>query len=180
MYQLTQHMVQALIEQLEPYLPQCVRAEVIPNHIKVLCALNFYGQGSYQKGVGVDSKLSIAQPTVSIILKEVTIAINERLLRQWIRFPTIPQEIQEIMQRNYNKTKIPGLVGFVDGTNVAIKVPAINERLYVNRKGYHAQHVQIICDSNLNILNIIARYPGSSHDSFVWRTSYVRHLLRTQ
>jgi len=46
--------------------------------------------------------------------------------------------------RNYNNTRIPGLIGFVDGTNVAIKKPAVHEGLYVNRKGYHAQHVQIV------------------------------------
>jgi hypothetical protein len=46
--------------------------------------------------------------------------------------------------RNYNKTGIPGLIGFVDGTNVAIRVPNVHEGLYVNRKGYHAQHVQIV------------------------------------
>jgi len=47
----------------------------------------------------VDSRLSIAQPTVSVILKEITCAINNHLLRQWIHFPTTLQEIQQIVQR---------------------------------------------------------------------------------
>jgi len=42
--------------------------------------------------------LSIAQSTVSTFLQEVTCAINDHLLRQWIRFPT-PQEIQQAIQR---------------------------------------------------------------------------------
>lgn len=33
---------------------------------------------------------------------------------------------------NYNNTRIPGLLGFVDGTNVAIKIPVVHEGLYVN------------------------------------------------
>lgn len=29
--------------------------------------------------------------------------------------------------RNYNNTRIPGLLGFVDGTNVKIKIPVVHE-----------------------------------------------------
>lgn len=35
MYRLPQYMAQALIQELEPYLPQRVRARAIPNHVKV-------------------------------------------------------------------------------------------------------------------------------------------------
>ncbi|XP_071581033.1 putative nuclease HARBI1 [Temnothorax nylanderi] len=180
MYRLSKHLAQNVIEELKPHLPPNRRAICIPNELKVLCALNFYAQGSYQKAVGVDSRLNIAQSTVSVILQQITLAINEHLLRQWIHFPTTPQEIQQTVERNYTKTRIPGLMGFVDGTNVAIRAPSVHEGLYVNRKGYHAQHVQIICDTNLSIMNILARYPGSTHDSFVWRNCYVRQLLQTQ
>lgn len=64
-----------------------------------MCGLNFYAQGSYQKAVGIDSRLSIAQSTVSVILYEITCAINEHHMRQWIHFPTRPQEVQQIVQR---------------------------------------------------------------------------------
>lgn len=56
------------------------------------------------------------------------------------------------MCRNYNNTRIPGLIGFIDGTNVAIKTPIMHEGLYVNRKGYHAQHVQIV-SNRIYIIN---------------------------
>jgi len=65
----------------------------------VLCALNFYAQGSYQKAVGVDSKVSIAQSTVSIIIQEITSTINQYLLRQYIHFPSTLEEIQQVIQR---------------------------------------------------------------------------------
>lgn len=35
-----------------------------------------------------------------------------------------------------------------------------------------------ICDFDLRILNINARFPGSSHDSFVWRNSIIREELQ--
>lgn len=45
------------------------------------------------------------------------------------------------------------------------------EHVYLNRKGYHSKNVQIICDSNLEILHVNANYGGSAHDSFIWRQS---------
>ncbi|CAL1683331.1 unnamed protein product [Lasius platythorax] len=85
MYCLTKDLARALIEQLEPYLPVRRRSIGIPIELRVLCALSFYAQGSYQKAVGVD-QLCIAQSTVSIIIKEVTSAINQYLLRQYVQF----------------------------------------------------------------------------------------------
>ena len=44
-------------------------------------------------------------------------------------------------------------------------------------KGYHSLKVQIVCNAQLQISNIVAKYPGSAHDSFIWRTSNLRALL---
>ncbi|XP_018403085.1 PREDICTED: putative nuclease HARBI1 [Cyphomyrmex costatus] len=130
-------MTRGLINALEPHLPLRRSPLAIPNELKVLCALNFYAQGSYQKAVGVDCRLSIAQSTVSTFLQEVTCAINDHLL------------IKAMDTFSNDSTRDP---------------TSCSE----------------ICDTDLYILNILARYPGSTHDSFVWRNSYVRHLLQMQ
>ncbi|GBN52356.1 hypothetical protein AVEN_25727-1 [Araneus ventricosus] len=36
---------------------------------------------------------------------------------------------------------------------------------------------QKICDVNMRILNINAKYPGSTHDAFIWRHSAIRNAL---
>lgn len=68
----------------------------------------------------------------------------------------------------------PGCIGAIDGTHVPILKPKENEHLYINRKGVHAKNVQLICDSNLTITSANANYPGSTHDSFIWRNSEIR------
>lgn len=82
---------------------------------------------------------------------------------------------QEFMQ----KFNMPGSIGALDCTHVAILKPAQEEHNYINRKGFHSLNVQIICDANLKIMNINANYPGSTHDAFIWRQSRVKEYLNS-
>lgn len=43
--------------------------------------------------------------------------------------------------------------------------------LYRNRKGYFSLNVQMVCDAQLRIRNIVARWPGSVHDSTIFYDS---------
>lgn len=77
------------------------------------------------------------------------------------------------------KFRFPGVIGAVDCTHIAILKPNMEEHNFVNRKGFHSINVQIICDANLEIININPNFPGSCHDAFIWRQSMVRdHLLQ--
>ncbi|CAI6343459.1 unnamed protein product [Macrosiphum euphorbiae] len=69
----------------------------------------------------------------------------------------------------------PRVVGAVDCTHIRIQSPNSNigER-FRNRKGYFSFNVQAICDSNLKIMNIVARWPGSVHDSTIFDNSMCR------
>ena len=57
----------------------------------------------------------------------------------------------------------PNVIMAIDVTLIAIKGPST----YVCRKGYHAINVQTVCDSQLHILNIVVKWPGSTHDSYI-------------
>ncbi|RVE41118.1 hypothetical protein evm_014234 [Chilo suppressalis] len=45
----------------------------------------------------------------------------------------------------------------------------VGEERFYNRKQYHSLNVQIICDSDLNILSVDASYPGATNDATVWQ-----------
>ncbi|KAK0140608.1 putative nuclease HARBI1 [Merluccius polli] len=67
----------------------------------------------------------------------------------------------------------PNVIGAIDCTHIAIKAPSEGEYAYVNRKHFHSLNVQIICDAQMRLTNIVARWPGSTHDSFVLTNSSV-------
>ena len=103
--------------------------------------------------------------------------------------------------RFFTKYGMPGVIGVVDGTHIYIKKPENDVEFvyYSVRKAAHTKNVQIvsknenigtilftiiytfqICDFNLKIIGLNARYGGSSHDSFVWNNSFMRRVLEEE
>jgi DDE superfamily endonuclease len=56
-------------------------------------------------------------------------------------------------------TGLPNVLGCIDGTHIAIKSPSQNEDAYVNRKGFHSINVQAVCDNNMKLINLVAKWP---------------------
>ena len=63
----------------------------------------------------------------------------------------------------------PGVIWIIDCTHVAILPPVEDEHIYFSKKRFHSKNVQLICDSNLRIINVNANLGGSTHDTFIWR-----------
>ncbi|KAL3973725.1 hypothetical protein ACER0C_022351 [Sarotherodon galilaeus] len=58
----------------------------------------------------------------------------------------------------------PGVVGVIDGTHVRIIAPSEDEAVFVNRRNFHSINVQIVFNAACKILDIVAKWPGSTHD----------------
>jgi len=54
------------------------------------------------------------------------------------------------------------MIGAVDCTHIPIKALSSNEKAYVNRKGVHIINVQAVCDANMRLLDIVAKWPDST------------------
>ncbi|XP_072934991.1 uncharacterized protein [Epargyreus clarus] len=145
--------------------------------VKVLCTLSFLATGSYQRIVGLTQHM--IQRTASRCIHQVVEALNHPAIQaKWIIFPQLQQERVRLKLQFQSKFRLPGVIGCVDCTHIAICRLTEDEHLFYNRKGYHSLNVQMVCDSNLKIINVNPKFGGATHDSFIWASSKVEPYLR--
>jgi len=92
------------------------------------------------------------------------------LMDEFITIPT-GQKAQAVMEAFEEKRGFPGVMGAIDGTHIPIKAPKHNHEQYINRKGFFSIQLQVICDPDLLITDVFCGYPGSVHDTCVFRNS---------
>lgn len=146
----------------------------IPLETKVLTFLSQLRSGSFQWILG--SSCGISKSSASSIIQD---CCNHTLTfgREVICFPNSINGINKLKHDFYLISKVPNVVGIIDGTHVPIKAPSLNEPTYVNRKNYHSINCQVVAGPDYRILDLVAKWPGSSHDSFIWKDSSVRRRL---
>ncbi|XP_047994428.1 putative nuclease HARBI1 [Leguminivora glycinivorella] len=145
----------------------------LPVHIKVLVAVKFMAGGSYQREVGQDHTLCVAQRTASKYLTQVIAAINRSLKPKWITFPGNERERRDVAAAFEAKYGLPDLLGTLDCTHVSIFPPPRPHGLqYINRKGKHTINVQLIADVNCRLLHVNAQYPGRRFRLWIGAMAY--------
>lgn len=176
LYRFPRELANQLFLEIYPFLEDGTRANRIPTALRLLVCLHFYAQWSYQRSVGTDRHCCMSQPAVSRCIKEVSNLIIVHFSGRLINFPRTLDEITNVKNGFFEKFNFPGVIGIVDGTHISIVAPKFGENppraVFLNRKNYYSINCQIICDSNLKILAICARHPGSVHDSAIWLMTF--------
>ncbi|XP_041347268.1 putative nuclease HARBI1 [Gigantopelta aegis] len=71
----------------------------------------------------------------------------------------------------------PGVVGVIDGTHVRIQAPHKDEPEFVNRKHFHSLNVQVIFDAEYKLMDVVAKWPGSTHDARILHESGIKQMF---
>lgn len=69
------------------------------------------------------------------------------------------------------RTGFRGVIGCIDGCHIPIKGQAQDRSSFINRKGFSSIVLVCICNHNMSFINANAEWPGSVHDSRVFRNS---------
>ena len=148
------------------------KSAALPAHLQLLAALKFYATGTT---LAVGSEIhNVSKTTIWRSVDAVSKALVAKR-EQFIVFPADLDSLITTANKFYDIAGFPSVVGCIDGTQIPIIRPRENEDVYVCRKMYHSINVQIICDADLVITNIVARWPGSTHDSFILHSSAINH-----
>lgn len=122
--------------------------------------------------------MGISKTSTCRIVRRVSQAIAS-LRPQYIKMYANNEEMQRAAEKFYMIARFPRVIGAIDCTLIPIdSVGGGDAEIYRCRKGYFALNVQTVCDSDLKIRDIVARWPGSCHDQTIFNNSRVKQQFR--
>jgi len=126
-YRLPRHLVTELCDMLADDVQRSTgRSQSLLVSTQVLAALRFYATGSMQR---VDGDLhGISQPSVSRCVHTGSKLLTTKASMH-IKFPTDEMSQRRVMAHFYKITGFPNVLGCVDGTQIPILSPAVNENI---------------------------------------------------
>ncbi|KAI4457562.1 hypothetical protein MML48_7g00015984 [Holotrichia oblita] len=149
-----------------------MRSHALTASEMIFIMLRFLATGCFLQTAGDFN--GVDKSTACRVIYKVARAIAA-LSPRVINMPRSEEEITDVRQGFYNISRFPRCLGALDCTHVKITSPGKdNAEIFRNRKGYFSYNVQVVCDANLQIRNIVCRWPGSAHDAHIFRSSNLR------
>ena len=139
--------------------------------LQQLCiGLRYYATGCMQLSLGAWIKVS--QPTICRVIWQVTRALIEV-------YPEIFAIRDTTKREFYDRYQLPNILGCIDCTHIMIVAPQahLHPEAYINRKSVYSINVQVICDAGCTFVGRVVAWPGSVHDSRIFKNSRVYNRL---
>ncbi|KAJ8912984.1 hypothetical protein NQ315_000041 [Exocentrus adspersus] len=138
---------------------------------QLLTCLRYYASVGHL--ISVADAMGMHVSTTSRIIPRVSNALC-RLARNYIKMPA-QAEMIHVQHQFHQMASFPRVIGCLDGTHIKIQSPGGEDaEVFRNRKGYFSINTQAVCSSNLKILDLVARWPGSTHDATIFMNSRLR------
>ncbi|KAE9521512.1 hypothetical protein AGLY_018111 [Aphis glycines] len=134
---------------------------------QVLFTLRFYALGTML--ISVADMFGVSVSSASRTIKNVSYAIAG-LSGSFLKIPT--NDLVETKMNMFKIARFSLVFGAIDCTHVRIQSPGGEfSESFRNRKGYFSLNVQVLVNADLKFMDIVGRWPGSAHDSNIFRNS---------
>lgn len=115
----------------------------------------------------------ISQSTVCNVVNEMADKLSDHF-GEFVKFPS-NDELRRVHTKFYNMNRFPGVSGIIDCTHVEIISPGGEvPEVFRNRKGYFSLNIQCVAGPEMQFFDVVTRWPGSTHDSRIFDSSYVK------
>ncbi|XP_066596923.1 putative nuclease HARBI1 [Prorops nasuta] len=173
-FRLTKTQTFEVLAQIEHRIVQVNKndAAVTPT-IQLLVTLRFYATACFLQVVS--DFIGMCTTTAQIIVHRVSLAIVSELFHKYIKLPKREKEMLHVMTENFKISGMIRVIGSIDCVHVRIQSYGGDDaELWRCRKGFMSINVQCLVNSNLEIMDIVARWPGSTHDSTIFANSRLK------
>ncbi|XP_050517564.1 putative nuclease HARBI1 [Diabrotica virgifera virgifera] len=136
--------------------------------LKVIVTFLWFSSNEAAGYRDVSDRFGISISSLHKIVTNVTYFLSN-MSRDVIKWPTNEEKVE--IERHFRQKEFPGVIGIIDGTHIKINKPQEDPDSYLNRKHFYSIQAQVVCDNKKKIRDIFVGYPGSVHDSRVFRTS---------
>ena len=128
-----------------------------PIEKKVAAALWRLANGQCYRSIGIT--LGLGTSSVRLYTQQFCDIICESR-KEFIKLPST-YELPSIIEKFSEKTKIPNVVGTIDGSHIPIKAPEVYKENYFNRKHRYSVLLQGVVGPDLQFFYVFVGVPGS-------------------
>ncbi|XP_062599737.1 putative nuclease HARBI1 [Saccostrea cucullata] len=125
----------------------------------------------------IGDQFGVCEYTVFDIVKRLANIVCRQLLQQYIKWP-VGEKVSDVVKGFKDLKNFPGVIGAIDGSHIPIKTPTHCPENYVNRKLFPSVILQTVCDSKMHLLDVNCGWPGSVHDSRVFKNSELHQRIQ--
>ncbi|KAK5648276.1 hypothetical protein RI129_003168 [Pyrocoelia pectoralis] len=139
---------------------------------QLLTTLRFYASAGHLITTADFAGMHVS--TASRVIARVSDALAGLRLH-YINMPETANESTTVKNDFFEIAAFPRVIGVIDGTHIKIQTPGGEDgEIFRNRKAYFSLNIQAIGNANLQIMDLVVRWPGSTHDSTIFNNSRIR------
>lgn len=151
------------------------RKPIEPGH-KLLVTLRYMATGElYRSSLRWNHRLP--HNTISIFIREVSVAIYEEFLEEVWTIPSTPEGWKEVAEGFSSRWNFHHCVGALDGKHIALVKPHNSGSLYFNYKKFFSIVLMAAVDANYKFLWTSIGHPGRNSDAGIFKRSPLRRKL---